>query len=119
MSDSKSMSFSDKLRLLIEENDMTQKQLAEVFNISASTLGGYVQGTSEPSFDMLKRIALFFHVSTDYLLSLPTAVTQDDKEDDLLRIFRTLSLEEQDIYLEQGKAFIRIKKYYASLKSYK
>ena len=104
------MSFPDKLRNLIEENNLTQKQLAKEFNVSASTFGGYVQGTSEPSFTMLKDIARYFHVSTDYLLSLPIEGTQDGKEEELLRIFRVMPREYRDIYLKQGKAFVRVKK---------
>ena len=103
------MIFSDKLRLLIEEQDLTQKQLAYDLKIPVSTLGGYVQGTSEPDFQTLKIIASYFDVTTDYLLDFYTNQVKSSKEDDLLRIFRSLSPEQQDLYLEQGKAFIKIK----------
>lgn len=102
------MIFSDKLRLLIQENDITQKQLAKDLKIPVSTLGGYVQGTSEPDFQMLKTIAKYFNVSTDYLLDYRKDYIKSSKEDDLLRIFRSLSPEQQDLYLEQGKAFLKI-----------
>ncbi len=103
------MIFSDKLRLLIEEQDLTQKQLAYDLKIPVSTLGGYVQGTSEPDFQTLKIIANYFDVTTDYLLDFYTNQVKSSKEVDLLRIFRSLSPEQQDLYLEQGKAFIKIK----------
>lgn len=103
------MIFSDKLRLLIEEQDLTQKQLAYDLKIPVSTLGGYVQGTSEPDFQTLKIIASYFDVTTDYLLDFYTNQVKSSKEDDLIRIFRSLSPEQQDLYLEQGKAFIKIK----------
>lgn len=102
------MIFSDKLRLLIQEHDITQKQLAKDLKIPVSTLGGYVQGTSEPDFQMLKTIAKYFNVSTDYLLDYREDYIKSSKEDDLLRIFRSLSAEQQDLYLEQGKAFLKI-----------
>ena len=47
------MAFSEILRTLIDERDLTQKQLAQDLHIPVSTLGGYVQGTSEP--DVQKR----------------------------------------------------------------
>ena len=64
------MSFCNKLRQLIDERNLTQKQLALNLHIAVSTMGGYVQGTSEPDFQTLKLIAEYFGVSTDYLLNV-------------------------------------------------
>lgn len=102
------MSFCDTLRTLIDERGLTQKQLAQDLEIPVSTLGGYVQGTSEPDFEALKLFAKYFNVSADYLLNLKIGNTQTPLENELLRIFRSLSTEQQELYLEQGKAFIRI-----------
>ena len=99
--------FSSKLRELLEENDLKQKEMASFLQIAASTMNGYIQGTSEPDFKMLKRLADYFHVSTDYLLDRHPESVQSEKEQELLRIFRSLSMEQQDLFLEQGKAFIR------------
>lgn len=99
--------FSSKLRELLEENDLKQKDMASILQIAASTMNGYIQGTSEPDFKMLKRLADYFHVSTDYLLDRYPEGIQSEKEQELLRIFRSLSGEQQDLFLEQGKAFIR------------
>ncbi len=102
------MPFCDTLRALIDERGLTQKQLAQDLEIPVSTLGGYVQGTSEPDFETLKLFANYFDVSADYLLNLKIGNTQSRLENELLRIFRSLSTEQQELYLEQGKAFIRI-----------
>ena len=48
------MSFGEKLRILLEEHTMTQKQLAKELNIAPSTVGSYIQNTREPDFDTLK-----------------------------------------------------------------
>ena len=98
------MPFCDTLRTLIDERGLTQKQLAQDLEIPVSTLGG----TSEPDFETLKLFANYFNVSADYLLSLKIGNTQSHLENELLRIFRSLSTEQQELYLEQGKAFIRI-----------
>ena len=99
------MEFHDRLKMLIEERHMTQKQVAQELKIAPSTLGGYVQGTSEPDFETLRRIAGFFQVSSDYLLGLPESPARSPLENDVLRIFRSLSSLQQMVYLEQGKAF--------------
>ena len=103
------MDFCNKLRLLIEENNLTQKRVALDLNIAPSTIGGYVQGVSEPDFDTLKRFAAYFDVSTDYLLDVNHDTHESPLEPELLRVFRTLSHKQQLIYIEQGKAFKKIK----------
>ena len=103
------MKFNIKLRNLIEEKNLTQKQVAKELNIAPSTMGGYVQGKSEPDFDNLKKIAKYFDVTTDYLLDIADKKANNQLEDDILRIFRTLTHEQQLLYRELGKAFGRIK----------
>ena len=104
------MLFCDKLRLLIEERNLTQKQVAKDLNIAPSTMGGYVQGMSQPDFDTLKRLAAYFDVSTDYLLDVPEKATNGYMEDELLRVFRSITQEQKAIFVDQGKAFIRANK---------
>jgi len=101
------MGFGDILRRLLDEREITQKQLATELNIAPSTIGGYVQNSSQPDFETLKRLAKYFGVSTDYLLGVNAGNASTRRENELLRIFRSLSLEQQDVYIEQGKAFIR------------
>ena len=101
------MKFGDILRWLIEENDLTQKKLSEHLHIAPSTLGNYVQGLAEPDFDMLKRIAIYFHVSIDYLLDHHPRQGACDMEDDLLRAFRRLPPGLQRISLEQVQVAAR------------
>jgi len=102
------MSFGDNLRILIEERNMTQKELAAQLNIAASTLGSYVQNKREPDFITLKAIARYFGVSIDYLLDNPHDMTASPRENELLRIFRSLTPEQQCICLEQCRVFVQI-----------
>ena len=48
------MKFGDILRELLEEKELSQKQLAEDLNISASAVGNYVRNNREPDFETLK-----------------------------------------------------------------
>lgn len=102
------LTFADRLRMLIDEFDLTQKKLANDLEIPTSTLGGYVQGTSEPDFETLKLLARYFNVSTDYLLSCYSESIKSERENEILRIFRSLTKEQQELYIEQGKVFLRI-----------
>lgn len=101
------MLFSEKLRALIEERELTQKEAANQLHMPVSTLGGYVQGTSEPDFQTLMLLASFFDVSTDYLLGYCRRDVLSDAENAVLCVFRALTPEQQRIYIEQGKAFLK------------
>lgn len=102
------MKFGDKLKLLIDERDMTQKELASKLNIAPSTVSSYVQNTREPDFSTLKQIATYFDVSLDYLLNFKTGNISTNQEYELLRIFRCLSAEQKEVCIEQCKVFIKI-----------
>ena len=106
--ETKEKDFTEKLRTLIDERDMKQKDVATALKIPPSTLGGYIQGKSQPDFATLKLLSNYFNVSIDYLLDNNTGVIQTKNENELLRIFRSLTPEQQELYIEQGKAFIRI-----------
>lgn len=102
------MKFGDILKNLISDRNMTQRQLAADLNIAPSTLGNYIQDSREPDFQTLKDIAKYFNVTVDYLIDYRSPYTQSRNEEELLRIYRTLSPEQRELYIEQGKAFLKI-----------
>jgi len=102
--------FGDILRNLIDEKEITQKQLASNLNIAVSTLGNYVRNNREPDFETLKLIASYFSVSTDYFLDYKPDFVINHMESDLLRVFRSLSDNQKNLYLEQGKLLVKYDK---------
>ena len=101
------MTFGDILRELLENSDITQKQLAADLNIGATTIGNYIRGLREPDFEILKLLAAYFNVTTDYLLDFQSGAAKDHKEDELLHLYRSLPDEKKDLLLEQGKLLVR------------
>lgn len=63
-----SMTFPKKLAALRKENGLTQQVLADKLSIHVSQLKRYEAGTSQPTLDVLRKIALSLHVSSDVLL---------------------------------------------------
>lgn len=98
------MSFSSILRSLIIESRLTQRELAVHLNIAPSTLGGYVQGKSEPDMETLVKIAQYFDVSTDYLLGIRAKDSKNLYEKQLLEVFRTMPPAQQEVFILQGRA---------------
>lgn len=60
--------FVSKLKELREEKGLQQKELAELLNVSKSTISGWEVGRNEPQQEILIKIANVFEVTTDYLL---------------------------------------------------
>ncbi len=60
--------FAKRLKELRKEHKFTQQQLANILNIKQQSYLRYELNTSEPSYDMLVKIADMFDVSTDFLL---------------------------------------------------
>ena len=62
--------FADNLRHLRAQKGFSQKKLAEALIITRERFAKYEDATSEPPLDILKRIASYFNVSIDILISV-------------------------------------------------
>lgn len=82
----------NNLKLLRNNKNLSQTALAEKLNIATSRYNNYETGKREPDNEMLKQIADFFEVSTDYLLGTTNDPTPKDKqifsEYELAKIFQ-------------------------------
>lgn len=94
------MKFGEKLKFVMEIKNVTQKELAEILNISPSTLNGYINTNRQPDFDTVVNIASALDVTTDYLLShnaAPQPNLVSLKELNMLTKLRTLAKTERNI----------------------
>lgn len=60
--------FVEKIRGLREDNDLTQKQVAEVLGTSQTMYARYERGANELPLHHLITLCKFYNVSADYLL---------------------------------------------------
>lgn len=120
------MTFSERLRRLRKQMDMTQEEVAKNLNIVRSTYAYYETGKTSPDFNTVIRLAKLFNVTTDYLLDAekttaaptlkdPTKTTYSpsskkavgtewflrESEQKLLIAFRYLDKEAQDAFLQE------------------
>ncbi len=61
--------LGERLKRLRTGAHLTQQELANRLDVSASAIGMYEQGRREPTFELLLRISEMFGVSTDWLLA--------------------------------------------------
>ena len=80
--------FGDRLRQLQKDRKLTQQQLADLIGVKNSVISFYEVGERTPSPDVLRKLALALHVSTDFLLGIERAATLDasglDEQDRLV-----------------------------------
>ena len=83
-----SMSFSTRLVALRKSRNMTQSQMADAVDIHVSQIKRYEAGETQPSLEVLRRIALALHVSADVLLF---DENERGPDDDLKLMFEAIS----------------------------
>lgn len=63
------VTIGEKIAKLLEEKNMTQRDLAKLINVTEVTIGRYINNTREPKGSVLKDIADALGVTSDYLLT--------------------------------------------------
>lgn len=102
------MEFKDSLREARKAAGLTQEQVAEMMNITKSTYCGYETGKRQPDVAKIKQISNILGIPADKLLQTGHAsdISRDQKEDELVQMFKSLTSEERDIVNTMVKAII-------------
>ncbi len=72
--------LSRRLREQREQKKMTQEELGRIFGVDRATISRYETGDREPDYELVKKFADFFGVTTDYLLGRTDIRTPLDSE---------------------------------------
>lgn len=113
-----SMSFSLRLSKIRKDKKMTQQVMADTIGIHVSQIKRYESGDTQPSLDVLRKIAIALNISADLLLfdegerDLPNnlqlkfeAVSQMSEEDQkaIQSLIDGMILKHTASQLEQGR----------------
>ena len=60
----------NRIRDLREDNDLTQKDISKVVNVTQAQYSRYESGIYELSYDGLIKLAQFYNTSIDYILGI-------------------------------------------------
>lgn len=63
-----------RIKDLREDNDITQKELAEYLHVKQNTYSQYENGQRQLPIDALIALAKFYNTSTDYILGLTNEI---------------------------------------------
>lgn len=62
------MMFKDKLKTLIQVNNLSKAELARELGVSQSQITRWLRGETKPSLNSMKEIALFFDIKLEDLV---------------------------------------------------
>ena len=62
--------FGDQVKKIRKSNKLKQVEFAEILNVSKQSVSNWENHNIEPSIDILRDIAIKFHVSADFLLEI-------------------------------------------------
>ncbi|ENI1326526.1 helix-turn-helix transcriptional regulator [Listeria monocytogenes] len=97
------MTLGKRISELRKTKELSQYKLAEELGFSRGQVANYEQGSREPNYETLIKIAKYFDVSTDYLLG-----REEFDNSDLLAAHIDDDLtEEERIEIEKYLKFIR------------
>lgn len=64
------MKFSQRIKEALDESAYTQKQIAQLLNISEGNITNWKKGDNLPSIEILYNLCILLNISSDYLLGL-------------------------------------------------
>ena len=109
------MIFSEKLRSLRNDANITAKELAEKIDYTTNTIYDWEKGRCEPPYNILVKLSEIFNVSIPYLLGIEddfgnifidkSKEKLTNEEQTLLSCYRVMSDAEKRAVLDTAKAF--------------
>lgn len=91
--------FTKRVKSILEEKKITQKQLAQLSGIAEASICRYLRGDSEPRLDIIARIAKALDVSEAYLIG----ETNEKKADNYKLEIRDIVARNRNIMTDQDK----------------
>ena len=103
------MKWNEKVKMLMQEQNINQKQLSEKSGITEPSVCRYLKGERNPRIDIIINFAKAFNVSIEYLLdeSLDVYSPTNEIKTAIARHGNELSKEEQEELVEliKGEKF--------------
>lgn len=95
------MEFGDKLLMVLNEKNISQRDFAAALNIAPTTLNGYIKNKRQPDFALVKQMAFSLNVSIDYLFDYENNnVTLNLCELSLIAKIRRMNENEKQIIID-------------------
>lgn len=98
--------FKDKVKELMESQNMTQKELSEKSGITEASISRYLNGERTPRIDIIINFAKVFKVDVDFLISDDDEIK--DLEDSYVECRTVLARNARNLTAEEKNELISI-----------
>lgn len=115
------MKFGETLKNLRDIKGITQKDLAKYLGVSRATIAGYETKNHQPDYEKLEKLARYFEVSIDYLLTGDDSfhiermkrplINERVLDTEVINVYKTLSAEAKQDALKYLKLLQLKQKY--------
>lgn len=104
--------IGENIRWLREHQHLTQEEFAKKMDVARTTLASWEQGARSPKFKDALKIADYFGVDIDELLTGNVMLPEEkfelnETETELIRTFRTLDGNQQNAVIAMVKAMVK------------
>ena len=107
------MDIGKIIKELRQKRGITQEEFSEVLQVSVQTVSRWENGVNAPDLSMLPQLAIYFRVTTDYLLGL-------ERNDTMAKLIKTTETFELASKQEAEEMVLRFKgENFPVLKDYK
>ena len=97
------MKVQERIKMLMEERGLTQKELANLSGITEASMSKYLSGERTPRIDVIVNLANALHVTTDELIGNDI----EDNKMDLIRLKTVLARGMETMSDEDKKELIK------------
>lgn len=103
------MTLGERIKMLRTQKDMSQADLAKKLEVSYQFVSLLESGKKGPSHETLLKLASFFNVTTDFLLTGEETITEvkelaDDDFEVLYRDFKELTPHDREVIMDLVRA---------------
>lgn len=94
------MDIGKRINIILEQNNMTQRLLADRIGVDESIISRIIKGERNPKTEMLANIATALHTTSDYLLGI------ENEEFDSKKVVRLIARNSSNMTAEEKKELI-------------
>lgn len=103
--------FASNLKRYMEVKGKTRNDISEALGISYFTVSDWVNGKKYPRMDKVEMLANYFGIQKSDLIEIkeennpPEELKLSEGEELLLKLFRQIPKEQQQVFLEMGRVY--------------
>ena len=100
--------MGEKLRMLIAERGVSQKELAQKAGVTEAAVSHYINGDRSPRGAILLNIANALGTTTDFLLSVSKSEKNNRSENEIETCYKLLAKNINQVSFEQKQRFLKL-----------